>query len=110
MIKGKIAGMMKQAQRMQEDMKQAQDELSKIFVEGSASGGLVKVTVSCRHEVKKILIDDSLLSKESDDKETLQDLLVLATNDAFAKAEKISNQKMSSITAGLPLPPGLKPF
>ena len=110
MIKGKIAGMMKQAQRMQEDMKQAHDELAKIFVEGSASGGLVKVTVSCRHEVKKILIDDSLLSKDDDDKETLQDLLVLAINDAFTKAEKVSNQKISSITAGLPLPPGFKPF
>jgi DNA-binding YbaB/EbfC family protein len=110
LIKGQIAGMMKQAQRMQEDMKKVQDELNTIFVEGQSSGGLVKVTVSCKHEVKNILIDDSLFSKEIEDKETLQDLLVLALNEAMKKAEKLSNEKMSSVTSGLPLPPGLKPF
>jgi DNA-binding YbaB/EbfC family protein len=108
MMKNQMAGLMRQAQQMQENMKKAQEELANIVVEGAAGGGLVKVSMSCRHDVKRITIDPSLLE---DDKEMLEDLVAAAFNDALRKAETASQEKMSSVTAGMPLPPGMKlPF
>ena len=108
MMKGQIAGLMRQAQQMQENMKNAQEQLADILVEGAAGGGLVKATVSCRNDVKRIVIDPSLLA---DDKDMLEDLVVAALNDALRKAEATSQEKMSALTAGLPIPPGMKlPF
>jgi len=108
MIKGQIAGLMRQAQQMQENMKKAQDALADILVEGGSGGGLVKVTMTCRHDVKRVSIDPSLLA---DDKDMLEDLVAAAFNDALRKAEATSADKMSAVTAGMPLPPGMKlPF
>ena len=108
MMKGQIAGLMRQAQQMQENMKKAQEQLADILVEGAAGGGLVKATVSCRNDVKRIVIDPSLLA---DDKDMLEDLVVAALNEALRKAEATSQEKMSALTAGLPIPPGMKlPF
>lgn len=108
MMKGGLGNLMKQAQQMQENMKRAQEELGKVEVEGQAASGLVKITMTCRHEVRRVSIDDSLLS---DDKEMLEDLIATAFNDAARKAEATSQERMSSLTAGLPLPPGMKlPF
>lgn len=108
MMKGQLAGLMRQAQQMQENMKKAQDALAEIQVEGAAGGGLVKVTMSCRHDVKRVEIDPSLLA---DDKDMLEDLVAAAFNDALRKAESTSQEKMASVTAGMPLPPGMKlPF
>lgn len=108
MMKGQIAGLMRQAQKMQEDMKKAQEELGNIEVEGAAGGGLVKVTMTCRNDVRRIHIDPSLLE---DDKDMLEDLIAAAFNDALRKAETTSQEKMSGLTAGLPLPPGMSlPF
>jgi DNA-binding YbaB/EbfC family protein len=93
---------------MQENMKKAQDALADILVEGASGGGLVKVTMTCRHDVKRVTIDPSLLA---DDKDMLEDLVAAAFNDALRKAEATSSEKMSSVTAGMPLPPGMKlPF
>ncbi|MEY3632186.1 MAG: hypothetical protein RI937_384 [Pseudomonadota bacterium] len=110
MMKGQIAGLMRQAQQMQEKMKQVQDSLSQEMVEGQSGAGLVKITMNCKHEVKAVQIDPSLMSSDADDRETLQDLLVEAINDASAKAEAVSQQRLSAVTAGLPLPPGMKLF
>lgn len=108
MMKGGLGNLMKQAQQMQENMKRAQAELANIEVEGQAGSGMVKVIMTCRNEVKRVSIDDSLMG---DDKEMLEDLIVTALNDASRKAEKTANDKMSGLTAGLPLPPGMKlPF
>jgi hypothetical protein len=108
MMKGQIAGLMRQAQQMQENMKKAQDALGDILVEGGSGGGLVKVTMTCRHDVKRVSIDPSLLA---DDKDMLEDLVAAAFNDALRKAEATSADKMSAVTAGMPLPPGMKlPF
>ena len=108
MMKGQLAGLMKQAQQMQDNMKRLQDELATVEVEGQSGAGLVKVVMTCRHEVKRVTIDPSLLS---DDKDMLEDLVVAAVNDAVRKAEATTQEKMSSITAGMPLPPGMKlPF
>jgi DNA-binding YbaB/EbfC family protein len=108
MMKGQIAGLMKQAQLMQENMKKAQDALADIIVEGASGGGLVKVSMTCRHDVKRVTIDPTLLA---DDKDMLEDLVAAAFNDALRKAEATSAEKMSSVTAGMPLPPGMKlPF
>ena len=108
MLKGQLAGLMKQAQQMQDNMKKVQEQLALIEVEGQSGAGLVKVTVTCRNDVKRISIDPSLLA---DDKDMLEDLLVAAMNDALRRAEQTSSEKMSSLTAGLPLPPGFKlPF
>ncbi len=107
-MKGQLAGLMRQAQRMQEDMKKAQAELAEIEVEGAAGGGLVKVTMSCKNDVRRITIDPELFEE---DKDMLEDLIAAAFNDALRKAEKTAQEKMSSITAGLPLPPGMNlPF
>lgn len=108
MMKGQIAGLMRQAQQMQEDMKKAQEELANMEVEGASGGGLVKVTMTCRNDVRRIHIDPSLLA---DDKDMLEDLVAAAFNDALRKAESTSQEKMSGITSGLPLPPGMSlPF
>ncbi len=110
MMKGQIAGLMRQAQQMQEKMKQVQDSLSQEMVEGQSGAGLVKIGMNCKHEVKAVQIDPSLMSADADDRETLQDLLAEAINDASAKAEAVSQQRLSAVTAGLPLPPGMKLF
>jgi DNA-binding YbaB/EbfC family protein len=108
MMKGQLAGLMKQAQAMQDNMKRAQDELGLIEVEGQSGAGLVKVTMSCKHAVKRVLIDPSLLA---DDKDMLEDLVAAAFNDAVRRAEAVSTEKMGKLTAGMPLPPGMKfPF
>jgi len=108
MMKGQLAGLMKQAQAMQENMKRAQDELASIEVEGQSGAGLVKVVVTCKHDVRRVAIDPSLLG---DDKDMLEDLVAAAFNDAVRRAEGVSQQKMGSLTAGMPLPPGMKfPF
>lgn len=100
-MKGGMGNMMKQAQMMQANMQKAQEELANIEVEGSASNGLVKVTMTCRNEIKRVNIDDSVM----DDKETLEDLLVLALQDATKKAEETSSAHMSSLMpAGMKLP------
>ena len=108
MMKGQLAGLMKQAQAMQENMKRAQDELALLEVEGQSGAGLVKITMSCKHDVKRVTIDPSLLAE---DKDMLEDLVAAAFNDAVRRAEELSSAKMSKLTAGMPLPPGMKlPF
>jgi DNA-binding YbaB/EbfC family protein len=108
MMKGGLGNLMKQAQQMQQNMQKAQAELATIEVEGQAGSGVVKVTMTCGHEVRRVSLDDSVLS---DDKEMLEDLIVLALNDAMKKAEDISKQRMGGFTAGMGLPPGMKlPF
>lgn len=107
--KGGLGQMMQQAQKMQENMKKAQDELAQIEVEGQSGAGLVKITMSCGHIVKRVSIDDSLLA--DDDKDMLEDLIAAAFNDALRRVESTSQEKMAGVTAGLPLPPGMKfPF
>jgi hypothetical protein len=109
--KGGMAGLMKQAQQMQENMKKAQEELSRVEVEGQAGAGMVKVVMTCGHDVKRVSIDDSLIADAGDDKEMLEDLIAAAVNDAVRKAEATSQEKMAGFTAGLGLPPGMKfPF
>ena len=104
--KGQLAGLMKQAQAMQDNLKKAQDELAFIDVEGASGGGLVKVLMTCKHSVKRVTIDPSLLT---DDKDMLEDLVAAAMNDAARLAEETAQQKMGKLTAGLP--PGMKlPF
>ncbi|MEQ1806008.1 MAG: YbaB/EbfC family nucleoid-associated protein [Burkholderiaceae bacterium] len=108
MMKGQLAGLMKQAQSMQENLKRAQDELAAIEVEGQSGAGLVKVTMTCKHDVKRIVIDPSLLG---DDKDMLEDLVAAAFNDGVRRAEAVSQEKMGKLTAGMPMPPGMKfPF
>jgi hypothetical protein len=99
---------MKQAQAMQDNMKKMQDQLASVEVEGQAGAGLIKVVMTCKNDVKRVTIDPSLLG---DDKDMLEDLVAAAFNDAVRKAEATSQEKMASLTAGLPLPPGFKlPF
>ena len=108
MMKGQLAGLMKQAQAMQDNLKRAQDELALLEVEGQSGAGLVKVVMTCKHDVKRVTIDPSLLA---DDKDMLEDLVAAAFNDAVRRAEQVSQDKMGKLTAGLPLPPGMKlPF
>jgi DNA-binding YbaB/EbfC family protein len=108
MLKGQLAGLMKQAQQMQDNLKKAQDQLALIDVEGQSGSGLVKVVMSCKNEVKRVTIDPSLLA---DDKDMLEDLVAAAFNDAVRRAEATSQEKMGKLTAGMPLPPGMKlPF
>lgn len=107
-MKGNLAGLMKQAQAMQDNMKKMQDQLANIEVEGQSGAGLVKVTMTCKNDVKRVVIDPSLLG---DDKDMLEDLVAAAFNDAVRKAEATTQEKMAGVTAGLPLPPGFKmPF
>ncbi len=108
MMKGQLAGLMKQAQQMQDNLKKMQEQLAQVEVEGQSGAGLVKAIVTCRNEVKRISIDPSLVG---DDKDMLEDLVVAALNDALRRAEQTAQEKMGSVTAGLPLPPGFKlPF
>jgi DNA-binding YbaB/EbfC family protein len=108
MMKNQLAGLMQQAQKMQENMKRMQDELASIEVEGQSGAGMVKVTMTCKNQVRRVQIDPSLVS---DDKDMLEDLVAAAMNDAVRRAEETTQQKMASITAGMPMPPGFKlPF
>ncbi len=108
MMKGGLGNLMKQAQKMQENMAKAQEELGSIEVEGQAGNGLVKVVMTCRNNVRRVKIDPSLLA---DDKDMLEDLVAAAFNDAVRLAEITSQEKMGKLTAGMPLPPGMKlPF
>ncbi len=107
-MKNQLAGLMKQAQQMQDNMRKMQEQLATVEVEGQSGAGLVKAVVTCRNEVKRVTIDPSLLA---DDKDMLEDLVVAALNDALRRAEQTSQEKMGSLTSGLPLPPGFKlPF
>ncbi|MDR3299057.1 MAG: YbaB/EbfC family nucleoid-associated protein [Candidatus Accumulibacter sp.] len=107
MMKGGISGLMKQAQAMQENMKKAQEQLARIEVEGQSGAGMVKVTMTCGHDARRVSIDASVM----DDKEMLEDLLAAAFNDAVRRAEEVTQERMSGITAGLNLPAGMKlPF
>lgn len=108
MMKGQIAGLMKQAQQMQENLKKAQEEIAAMEVEGQAGAGMVKVVMTGRHDVKRVSIDPSLMS---DDKEMLEDLIAAAVNDAVRRVEAATQEKMGGLTSGLGLPPGMKlPF
>ena len=107
MMKGGLAGLMKQAQQMQDNMKKMQDELAAIEVVGEAGAGMVKVQMTCKYDVRRVSIDESVM----DDKEMLEDLVAAALNDAVRKVEAATQEKMASVTAGLNLPPGMKlPF
>jgi hypothetical protein len=108
MMKNQLAGLMKQAQAMQDNMKKMQEQLASIEVEGQSGAGMVKVMMTCKHDVKRVSIDPSLLG---DDKDMLEDLVAAAFNDAVRKAEATTQEKMAGLTAGMPLPPGFKmPF
>ncbi len=108
MMKNQLAGLMKQAQKMQDDMKKAQDELATIEVEGQSGAGLVKITMTCKHDVKRVVIDPSVLA---DDKDMLEDLVAAAMNDAVRRAEATTSERMSGLTAGMNMPAGFKmPF
>jgi DNA-binding YbaB/EbfC family protein len=108
MMKSQLAGLMKQAQAMQDNMKKAQEAIAALEVEGEAGGGLVKVVMTGRHDVKRVRIDPSLLVE---DKDMLEDLVAAALNDAVRKVDTASQEKMAGMAAGLPLPPGFKlPF
>jgi DNA-binding YbaB/EbfC family protein len=107
-MKGGLAGLMKQAQQMQENMKRMQEQLATIEVEGQSGAGMVKVVMTCRHDVRRVTIDASLLK---DDKDMLEDLVAAAFNDAVRRAEATIQEKMGGMTSGLGLPPGFKmPF
>lgn len=107
MMKGGLAGLMKQAQQMQANMKKAQEELAQTEVEGQAGSGAVKVVMTCSHEVRRVQLSDAVM----DDREMLEDLIVAALSDANKKAAEISQKRMSGFTAGMNLPPGMSlPF
>src|ERR1700741_168293 len=108
MMKNQLAGLMKQAQAMQDNLKKVQDELATIEGDGQAGNGLVKVTMTCKHEVRRVTIDPSLLA---DDKDMLEDMVAAAFNHAVRRAEATSQENVGKLTAGMPLPPGMKmPF
>jgi len=108
MMKGGLGDLMKQAQQMQENMKNMQEQLAAVEIEGQSGAGMVKVTMTCRHDVKRVAIDQSLLGE---DKEMLEDLITAAMNDAVRKVEIAIQEKMSGLAAGMGLPPGFKlPF
>ena len=107
-MKGGIGNLMKQAQQMQDNMKKLQGELAAMEIEGQAGSGMVKVVMTGRHEVRRVVIDPRLLA---DDREMLEDLIAAAVNDAVRRVEAMTQEKMAGVTAGLPLPPGMKlPF
>ncbi len=107
-MKGGIGQLMKQAQQMQADMQKAQEEMANLTVTGESGAGMVKITMTCKHEIRGLEIDDSL---HGDDKEMLEDLIIAAFNDAVRKVEKTTQEKFSGMTSGLNLPPGMKlPF
>ena len=106
-MKGNLAGMMQQAQKMQQEMQKAQEELARLEVTGEAGGGLVKVTMTGKHAVRRVEIDPSLL----DDREMLEDIVTAAINDAVNRIASTTQERMSDMTSGIPLPPGMKlPF
>lgn len=108
MMKNQLAGLMKQAQTMQDNMKKVQDQLALVEVEGQSGAGLVKIVMTCKNDVKRVSIDPSLLA---DDKDMLEDLVAAAFNDAVRKAEATSAEKMAGLTGGMNLPAGFKmPF
>ncbi|ALP53169.1 nucleoid-associated protein [Candidatus Tenderia electrophaga] len=108
MMKGGLGGLMKQAQKMQENMQKAQEELANMEVTGQAGGGLVSVVMTGRHDVRRVSVDQSLMEE---DKEMLEDLLAAAVNDAVRQVERETQERMSGMTAGMGLPPGMKlPF
>lgn len=107
-MKGGIGQLMKQAQQMQADMQKAQEEMANLTVTGESGAGMVRITMTCKHEIRGLEIDDSLVG---DDKEMLEDLIVAAFNDAVRRVETTVQEKFSGMTAGLNLPPGMKlPF
>lgn len=106
MMKGGLGGLMKQAQQVQENMRKVQEELANIKVNGESGAGMVKVTMTCKHDVRRVQIDPSVM----DDREMLEDLMAAAVNDAVRRIESTVQEKMSAATAGLPLPPGMKLF
>ena len=107
-MKGGIGQLMKQAQEMQANMKKAQEEMASITVIGESGAGMVKITMTCRHQVQSVEIDDTLVG---DDKEMLEDLIVAAFNDSIRKVEKTVQEKFSGMASGMRLPPGMKlPF
>ena len=108
MMKNQLAGLMKQAQAMQENLRKAQEELASVEVEGQSGAGLVKVQMTCKHDVKRVTIDPSLLA---DDKYMLEDLVAAAFDDAVRRVEATTQERMRRLTAGMPQIPGLKlPF
>jgi nucleoid-associated protein EbfC len=108
MMKGGLGGLMKQAQQMQENMRKMQEQLAQMEVEGQAGAGMVKVAMTCRHDVRRVVIDPSLLSE---DKDMLEDLVAAAMNDAIRKVEGVTQEKMGGFASGMGLPPGMKlPF
>lgn len=107
MMKGGIGNMMKQVQQMQDNMQKAQAQLAELEVEGVSGAGMVKITMTCRNDVRRVQIDPAVM----DDKEMLEDLIAAAMNDAVRKAETTTQEKMGALTQGMPLPPGMKmPF
>ena len=107
-MKGGIGQLMKQAQEMQANMKKAQEEMASLSVTGESGAGMVRITMTCQHQVKSVEIDDSLVG---DDKEMLEDLIVAAFNDSIRKVEKTVQEKFSGMASGLNLAPGMKlPF
>jgi DNA-binding YbaB/EbfC family protein len=108
MMKNQLAGLMKQAQQMQDNLKRAQEELARTEVEGQAGAGLVKIVMTCRYDVRRVSIDGSLMGEEKD---MLEDLVAAAMNDAVRRVELATQEKMGGLTAGMPMPPGFKlPF
>jgi DNA-binding YbaB/EbfC family protein len=108
MMKNQLAGLMKQAQQMQDNLKRAQEELAQIEVEGQSGAGMVRITMTCRHDVRRVAIDPSLLGE---DKDMLEDLVAAAFNDAIRRVESTTQEKMGGLTSGMPMPPGFKlPF
>ena len=107
-MKGGLGGLMKQAQQLQANMQKAQEELARMEVTGEAGGGMVKVTMTGKHEVRRVVIDDKIAS---DDKEMLEDLIAAAVNDAVNKIETLTRERFSGMTTGMGLPAGMKlPF
>lgn len=106
-MKGGLGNIMKQAQMVQENLRKAQEELAKVEVTGASGGGLVSVTMTCRHDVRRVSVDPSLLA---DDKEVLEDLIAAAFNDAVRKVEQTTQQRLGSLTAGLNIPGLNLPF
>ena len=107
-MKGGIGNLMKQAQMMQENVRRMQEQLAAMEVEGQSGSGMVKVVMTCKHEVRRVTIDPSLAA---DDREMLEDLVAAAVNDAARRVEAMTQEKMAGVTEGLPLPPGMKlPF
>lgn len=107
-MKNPLAGLMQQAQKMQENLKQAQDEIAATIVQGESGAGLVRITLNGKRQVQKIVIDDSLLKE---DRDMLEDLIAAAFNDAVHKVSVLKQEKMAGLTGGIELPPGFKlPF